>query len=116
MKTKQKKLVSEIEWVKEEIGRILILRPGSLSQQYNVCGKKDCVCKDKKAPKKHGPYNKLSYRHRGKNHTEFIPDKFINDAKEWTADYKTLGKLIDKWVDHSISLSKLEMKAARDEE
>ena len=106
----QEKIKEQINSIKEDLGMIMILRPGSLSQQYNVCGKKECACKNKKDPKKHGPYNILSYRHRGKNHTEFIRKQFINDTKEWSKDYQLFLKLIDKWIDLSIKLSKLEMK------
>ena len=41
------------------------IHPGSLSQQYNVCGNPSCRCKDPKRPRKHGPYYQLSYTWRG---------------------------------------------------
>lgn len=108
--TKQELLIAKINWIKEEIGMMQVIRPGSLSKQYNVCGKRDCACKDKNEPKKHGPYHILSYRHRGKNHTEYINKKFIEDTKEWVDDYKKLQKLVDQWIDYSLALSKLMMK------
>ena len=108
--TKQDRINEKIEWIKEELAMMTILRPGSLSKQYNVCGKLGCACKDKENPKKHGPYDVLSFRHRGKNRTEFIRKEFVGDIKEWTADYQKLWKMIEKWVDLSIDLSKLQMK------
>jgi len=109
---KRERIEQEIEWLKEELEMMMIVRPGSLSKQYNVCGKPGCACKAKTKPKKHGPYYILSYRHRGKNRTEFIRKQFVSDVKEWTGDHKTLWKLVDKWIDLSIALSKAEMQAA----
>ena len=109
---KQERIKQEIESIKEKLKMLTIVRPGSLSKQYNVCGKPSCACKNKEAPKKHGPYYVLSFRHRGKNRTEFIRKQFIGNVKGWTGDYKKLLKLIDQWIDLSIELSKLEMKEA----
>lgn len=108
--TKQETLKEKIQSIKEDIQMMKIVRPGSISKQYNVCGKLTCACKDKEHPKKHGPYYVLSYRHRGKTRTEFIRQPFVADVEEWTDDYKRLWKMIDKWIDFSIKLSKLEMK------
>ena len=47
------------------------MHPGSLREQYNVCGKAGCRCKDPKKPQKHGPYYQLSYTWRGKSSTPF---------------------------------------------
>ena len=35
-----------------ELGPIM---PGSISEQWNKCGKKGCRCKDPEKPVKHGP-------------------------------------------------------------
>ena len=35
--------------------------PGSISEQWNVCGTPRCKCKDPKRPQKHGPYYQLSF-------------------------------------------------------
>ena len=111
---KQKQLKQEIKSIKNELEKMAIVRPGSLSKQYNVCGKSGCACKDKDNPKKHGPYYVLSYRHRGKNRTEFIRKPFVGDVKEWVGNYQKLRDVIDKWIDCSIELSKMEMKEAYD--
>lgn len=109
---KQERIKEKIEWIKEELKMMTIVRPGSLSKQYNVCGKLGCACKDKENPKKHGPYHVLSFRHQGKNRTEFIRNQFVGNIKEWTGDYRKLWKLIEKWAGLSIELSKLQMKEA----
>ena len=47
------------------------LHPGSISEQYNVCGTPGCRCKDKN-PHKHGPYYQLSFTWQGKSSTRFV--------------------------------------------
>ena len=49
--------------IKLELQGIGPMRPGSLSEQYTVCGKAGCRCADPKHPRKHGPYYQLSFVH-----------------------------------------------------
>jgi hypothetical protein len=49
----------EIALIKKELASLPDLRPGSLTEQYNVCGNPRCRCKAN-PPKKHGPYYQLS--------------------------------------------------------
>ena len=51
-------LEQRIERVKMRLCALGDLRPGSLSEQYNVCGNPRCRCKDD-PPQKHGPYQQL---------------------------------------------------------
>lgn len=53
----------------EKLGPVL---PGSISTQWNVCGKPDCRCKDPIKPRKHGPYYQLSFTIDGKSSTMFV--------------------------------------------
>jgi hypothetical protein len=39
----------------------VLMHPGSLTRQYNVCGKAGCRCKDRAHPRRHGAYYKVSY-------------------------------------------------------
>ena len=50
-----------IEKIKAELEGLGGMHPGSISEQYNVCGTPGCRCKDKKNPQKHGPYYQLSF-------------------------------------------------------
>src|SRR3990172_8469554 len=59
-------LERRIERIKRELPALGDLRPGSLSQQYNVCGVAGCRCKAS-PPKKHGPYYQLSISRKGKD-------------------------------------------------
>ena len=45
-----------IQQIKAALAVLGEMRPGSLSKQYNVCGKPSCRCKDPKKNQRHGPY------------------------------------------------------------
>ena len=72
LKTNQNKqrLENEIAKIKQQIVQLDDLRPGTLSEQYNVCGTPGCRCKAS-PPQKHGPYHQLSLTRRGKSKTRF---------------------------------------------
>ena len=107
-----KDLEKRIVAIKKEITSLGEMRPGSLSEQYNVCGKAACKCKDPKAPEKHGPYYQLSYSHNRKSTSEFVLREDLEAVRNQLADYKTFMKLKDEWIEHSILLAKLK-KASR---
>ena len=62
--------------------------PGTLEEHYNVCGKARCRCKDKVAPRKHGPYYRLSYSVKGKNSSVFVRREDAGIVKEMTDNYR----------------------------
>jgi len=67
------------------IGPIL---PGSISRQFNVCGMPGCRCKDRKAPKKHGPYFQLSYGAKGRSSSMFVKEADSEMAGKMTENYR----------------------------
>ena len=46
------KMSERIEEIKSQLGKMKNFRAGSLSEQYNVCGKAGCQCKDEKKSQK----------------------------------------------------------------
>ena len=104
------KLLSRIEKIKTEIAQIGEMRPGSLSEQYNVCGNPTCRCKDKKNPQKHGPYHQLSYTWKRKSTSEFVREQDVPVVKEQLANYRHFMELRDEWIDCCIQLAKLRKK------
>ncbi len=50
--TKENKKIEQLKKKLAQLGPIL---PGSLSEQWNVCGTPGCRCKDPVQPVKHGP-------------------------------------------------------------
>ena len=105
-----KKLLERIAEIKLEISTLGELRTGSLTEQYNVCGQQHCKCKDKKNPRKHGPYYQLSYTRYKKSTSEFVSKERVDSVRQQLADYKSFMRLKDEWIDISIQLAKLTRK------
>lgn len=99
-----------IEAIKKRLSELGDMRPGSLSEQYNVCGNPNCQCKDPKNPKKHGPYYQLSYTHKGRSTTEFVKRDKVSEVKRQIRNYRTFRKLIEEWVDLSVEIAKMRKK------
>lgn len=64
-------------------------------------------------PKKHGPYCKLSYVHRGKKVCRFVRADCVDAFSEQLNTYKTFRKLTDRWVKLSIERAKIEFFATQ---
>ncbi len=102
-----------IEEIKRELAGLGPLHPGSVSEQYNICGTPGCHCKDPKNPQKHGPYYQLSYGWRGKSSTLFVRADQVDAAREKVANYKHMQELVKEWVDLSMELERQERAAQR---
>lgn len=88
------------------------MRPGSISEQYNVCGKPNCRCKDPRKPQKHGPYYQLSYTHLGKSTTEFVKREMLQEVQQQLANYARFKELTEQWVQLSLRIAKLKRTQA----
>lgn len=106
-------LLQRLAKIRSELTALGPIHPGSLSQQYNVCGNPTCRCKDPKAPRKHGPYVQLSYTWRGKGTTRFVRPGRVASMREKIENYRRFRDLTAEWVDVAIALEALERKAAR---
>lgn len=104
-----KQLEKKIQRIKEKLINIGDIHPGSLSEQWNVCGSKGCKCKDPKNPQKHGPYCKLSFTHKGKGGTRFIQPQFIDEIQKQIKNYKVFTTLIDEWKTAAMEVTKMKM-------
>ena len=103
-----------IEHIKAELLALGDMRPGSLSKQYNVCGKLGCRCKDPENPKRHGPYYQLSWVHAGKSTSQFIRGPFLKEVQAQLANYKTFRRLTEEWVDIALQAAKMKLAAAKE--
>jgi len=101
------KMQARIKTIKKRLAALEDMRPGSLSEQYNVCGNPTCRCKDPKKPKKHGPYYQLSYSHKGKSTTQFVKKDEVAEVKRQIRNYRTFKKLTEEWVELSVKIGKL---------
>ena len=103
-----------IQLVKTQLAALGEMRPGSLSRQYNVCGKPGCRCKDPEHPQRHGPYYQLSWVHRGQSTSQFIRRPFVSQVKAQLATYKTFRRLTEQWVALALQAAQLRLQAAKD--
>lgn len=110
-----KEIENKIEKIKRELLKIEGMRPGSLSEQYNVCGVAKCKCKDKENPQKHGPYVQLSFTHQGKGGTKFIRKPFVKKIEKETGQYKKFKELTNQWIALAMERSDLEIKLKSEE-
>ncbi len=111
-KAKIRQLERAIEKTKSRIAKLTELRPGAISEQYNVCGTPGCRCKAK-PPQKHGPYYQLSYSLEGKSTTRYVKREDLTRIRKETASYAKLKELIDTWVARATELSDLMMVPKR---
>jgi hypothetical protein len=102
------KLQREIRAVKQALEELGAMHPGSVSMQYQRCGRSGCRCMDPGHPRPHGPYHKLAYVHRGKPACRFVRADCAEQIKERVATYKTFRKLMDRWIELSIQQTQIE--------
>ena len=106
-------LERKIQQIQRELATLGDLRPGSLSEQYNVCGVAGCRCKAS-PPKKHGPYSQLSFTRKGKATSRFVRHEDLAAVKGQLKNYARLRKLVDQWIDLGIELSTLRLEESRE--
>jgi hypothetical protein len=105
-------LEKRIQKIKHQIGKLGDLRPGALSQQYNVCGSPNCRCKAK-PPQKHGPYYQISFRRHGKSSSQFVREVDLVEVQQQLENYRQLRELVDEWITVSTELSNLRLRQHR---
>jgi len=106
----RQKLQQRINRLKSQLRALGPMRPGSLSRQYNVCGKPGCRCKDSKNPRRHGPYYQLNYVYGGKKTSEFVRPQNLKVVRHQLANYKRFRRLTDQWVGSALQLARLELE------
>ena len=98
-------LESKIRRIKDEIAAIGDMRPGSLSQQQRKTGKDA-----------YGEYWQLSYTFQGKGRTEYVPTECVAQVSNEIQNYKRYRELFESLVEHSIELSRLRIRAAKEKQ
>ena len=107
---KLKHMERRIAAVKAALVDLGDLHPGSLSKQFNVCGKPGCRCKDPRHPRRHGPYYQLNYVFRGKKTSLFIPRDQVPQLRAQLANYKSLRRSTDQWIGLAIQIARMKRK------
>ena len=93
--------------LKQQLLALGPLHPGSLSRQYQVCGKPGCKCRDSKNPSPHGPYTKLTYVYHGKFTCRFVRAESVAEVTALVATFKTFRQLTDHWIALAIQRAQL---------
>ena len=99
-------LTAQIRAIQRQLAPLTVLRPGTLTRQYNVCSSPGCRCKAV-PPQKHGPYYHLSYTRHGKGGTRLIQKEDLAAIRVAVANYARLRRLVDRWIDLATELSDL---------
>ena len=102
----------KIQALKAQLLESGAMRPGSLSPQYNVCGKPGCRCKDPQHPRRHGPYYQLNYVYQGKKKSQFIRREHLKAVRAEVATYKTFRRLTGEWIGLALQAAQLRLKYA----
>lgn len=111
--TKSVQIIEEkIQSLKAQLLALGPMRPGSLSPQYNVCGKPGCRCKDPQNPRRHGPYYQLNYVYQGKKKSQFIRRQNLKAVRAELATYKKFRKLTAHWIGLALQAAQLRLKSA----
>jgi len=103
---------AQIDEIKAQLQKHGAMRPGSLSRQYNVCGKPGCRCKDPKHPRRHGPYYQLNYVFRGKKTSQFIRREILRQVRTELANYKQFRRLTEQWIGLALKVAQAKDKPA----
>jgi hypothetical protein len=104
------KLEAQIARIKVQLQRQGAMRPGSLSRQYNVCGKPGCRCKDPHHPHRHGPYYQFNYVYRGKKTSQFIRREILAQVRTELANYKRFRRLTERWIGLALQVAQAKDK------
>ena len=109
MKSELGSLQRKIDRIKKKLVTLGDLRPGALSEQYNVCGNPNCRCKAD-PPQKHGPYQQLSWTRKRKSKTRFVKKHHLRSVRSQMKNYELLQTLVDQWIEAAIELCDLQLK------
>lgn len=97
-----------IEQLKQKLLGLKPFLPGSISEQWNICGTPGCKCKDTEKPKKHGPYYQLSFSVGGRSSSIFIKKEDVAEAGKRVKRYQEFKKLSMELVQAYVDLVRLE--------
>jgi hypothetical protein len=114
MPNKLQVLEGRVRRIKAELNRLGELRPGALSEQYNVCGKPACRCKAT-PPTKHGPYYQLSWSRNGKSTTRFVRRPELPAVRGQIKAYQRLQQLVEAWIAASVEICEIRRQMTREE-
>ena len=90
--------------IRKKLAEIGPMLPGSISEQWNVCGTPGCRCKDPKNPLKHGPYYQLSYTVAGRSSSMFVKKEDLAEVRRRIKRYAEFKSLCKELVQADVAL------------
>lgn len=93
--------------LKAELAALGPMLPGSISKQWNVCGKPGCRCKDPKHPRRHGPYYQLSFTLGGRSSSLFLKSEELVAARRCLRRYRRFRELTVQLVAAYVAQARL---------
>jgi hypothetical protein len=84
----------QVQKIKKQLLALGPMLPGSLSEQWNVCGTSGCKCKDAHKPVRHGPYYQLSFSVKGKSSTLFVRPEEVAETRRRIRRYQRFKELV----------------------
>jgi hypothetical protein len=103
----------QIQRIKKQILDLGPMLPGSLSEQWNVCGTLGCKCKDPQKPIRHGPYYQLSFSVKGRSSTLFIRPDEVAEARRRTKRYQRFKELVMALTQANVDLARKQKLSGR---
>ena len=95
---------NKVDQLKQKLLNLGPVLPGSISEQWNICGTPNCKCKNPQNPKKHGPYYQLSFSVGGRSSSMFIKKEDLSDARKRVQNYQEFKKLTTELVQAYVDL------------
>ena len=95
-----------VEQLRGKLAKLGPMLPGSISEQWNVCGTPGCRCKDSKDPVKHGPYYQLSFTVGGRSSTMFLKKEDLPEARRRLKRYQQFKTLCSDLVHAYVALTR----------
>jgi len=102
-KINKQKLENQMKKLKEQFIKIDFICIGSITAIYNICGKKNCICKTDKS-KQHGPYNLWTRKIKGKTISKHLSEKQVKACRKFIINHKKLKRVIEKMKDISVKI------------
>lgn len=94
----------KVERIKRKLISLGPILPGSIGEQWNVCGTSGCKCKDLVNPKKHGPYYQLSFSVGGRSSSLFIRKEDLSEARKRVRNFQEFKKLTTELIQANVAL------------
>lgn len=103
----------QIQKIKKQMMNLGPMLPGSLGEQWNVCGTPGCKCKDSQNPVRHGPYYQLSFSVKGKSSTLFVRPEDVPEVRRRIKHYQRFKELVMALTQAYVDLARAQKLSGR---